>query len=75
MFINVLVFLHVKVNSTKTCEEISFSLFFRKILMSAVFRLIVSEKLMATPVFFVNFNSLAKTFLRGFLIWRKHVCI
>ena len=35
IFINVFAFLYVKVNSKEICEEIPFSSFFRKMLMSA----------------------------------------
>jgi len=58
IFINVFAFLYVKANCKEICEEITFPSFFRKMLMSACllrFKLIVSKKFMATPIFLCEF--------------------
>ena len=59
MFINVLRFVHVKANSRKICEEISFPFFLKNVNVSSFLRdsrLTISEKLMATPTFLCGFQ-------------------
>ena len=58
MFINVFSFLHVKANSRKICEEISFPLFLKNANVSSFPQdsRLVSEKLMATPSFLCGFQ-------------------
>ena len=59
-------FLYIKANSKEICEEISFSSFFRKMLMAAFllrFKANYLENSVATPMFFVDSNSPCKDLL------------
>jgi len=73
-------FLHVKANSKETCEEISFSSFLRKMLMSAFllkFKANYLEKMRGYAQFsFWILIALAKMyFFRIVLAWHKNLCI
>ena len=80
IFINVYVFRYVKVNSKEICDEISFSSFSIKMLMSVFlsrFKANYLEKMRGYPYFSLWIPiALAKFyFFRVVLTWRKNLCI